>query len=102
MKDVIYMKDMPYKLVYVTYIYHSANNDSGRCPKLKKYRLVLPAASTVIPQFSKSFSKAFVHVSFIKLRLYTKERIRNRMPFTTCRNSKYSVFMVLRILAEMG
>ena len=33
-----------------------------------------------------------VHFNFIKLCLYTKERIPNRIPFSACRNSKYFKF----------
>ena len=41
-----------------------------------------PAAVTVIPQFSKSFSTPFLSNQLHQTAFIVKERILNRMPFT--------------------
>ena len=42
--------------------------------------------------FQSHFRHQSVHVSFIKLRGHTKERLRNRMPLNAYRNSNYFSF----------
>ena len=81
----------------------SCDCNNGCCPKLKKgcERLVYscfiiiygPGVSTVNrPFFISNFWHSSVHFNFIQLRLYTNERILNRMQFTASRNSKYFRF----------
>ena len=77
------------------------DREGGCCPKLKKRppsEVVVCSTtayndSAVSEVISKSHS---IHVSFMKLRLFTKEKIPNIMPFTACQSWD------LQILDEMG
>ena len=60
----------------------SCDGQSGRCRSCTIYS---PAVVLKFDSFLSHFRHHFVHLSFIKLRFYTKDRILNRIPFTACR-----------------
>ena len=65
------------------------------------YKRALSGVALYMRQFSKSFSTPLLSCQLHQTTfVYTKQKIRDRMPYTACRNT--SDFMGLRISAEMG